>query len=55
MEYKVGMFVEWETWGGNKYEGIIKELEGDTAHVLCTDGVTRATSTQYGGVPNGNV
>lgn len=33
----------WTALGGNSYEGVILEIEDDAFHVLCTDGVKRAT------------
>ena len=44
MEFQVGMNVEWKTWGGDKYEGIITEIEDDEVHVRCTDGKERAVN-----------
>jgi hypothetical protein len=41
-EWKKGMGVKWETFGGNKYEGVIIEVDCNVLHVKCTDGVTRA-------------
>lgn len=38
---KIGSVVSWETWGGNKYRGIVKELDGDCLYVDCSDGKER--------------
>ena len=40
--YKVGMVVEWETFGGSKHEGTIVEVDGDEVIVICTDGKHRS-------------
>ena len=37
-----GMPISWETLGGQRYEGIVLEVEEGVAKVECTDGVTRA-------------
>jgi len=36
------MEIEWETIGGQKYEGKIIEVDNGTAIVKCSDGKTRA-------------
>jgi hypothetical protein len=32
----------WSTIGGKSYEGVLWEIDNNTHHVLCTDGVERA-------------
>lgn len=41
-EWHVGDGVSWETFGGDKYEGTIVEVDSNVLIVRCTDGVTRA-------------
>lgn len=33
---------EWDTFGGDHYEGVILEIDNGTLHILCTDGKERA-------------
>lgn len=34
--------IEWETVDGSKYRGVVLEVEGNVAVVLCSDGELRA-------------
>lgn len=36
------MRVKWETWGGQKFEGIVIEVETDALHVRLDDGTMKA-------------
>jgi hypothetical protein len=47
--YNEGDVYSWETWGGKKYSGIIKEIEGDCIHVLCDDNIMRVVNIIGGG------
>ena len=43
------MRVKWETWGGQKFEGTVTEVEDDTVHVRLDDGTMKAVN------PNGAI
>ena len=36
------MRVKWETWGGEKYEGEVVELDSNVLHVRLDDGTMKA-------------
>ena len=38
---KAGDEFSWDTISGERYSGIIVEMDGNVAYVKCTDGVTR--------------
>lgn len=42
IDWKVGMGVKWGTFGGDKYEGVITEVDSNVLIVKCTDGKVRA-------------
>ncbi len=44
-EWKEGMGVQWDTLGGQHYEGVIIEVDSNVLHVKCTDGVVRAVES----------
>lgn len=37
----IDFWIEWHTFGGQHFEGVVLEIEDDDYHVLCTDGVKR--------------
>jgi len=39
---QVGVRVFWTTMDGSRYEGILKEWDGNVAIVECDDGLTRS-------------
>lgn len=49
-EMSKGDTVSWETWGGEKYEGIVTDVEDDCIHVKCTDGIERAVNNSSHGM-----
>lgn len=46
-EYFIGQQFSWTTLDGNKYSGIIKDVDNYTFIIKCDDGVTRAVNGEY--------
>lgn len=42
IDWNIGMGIKWETFGGDKHEGVIYEIDSNVAHVHCVDGKDRA-------------
>jgi predicted RNA-binding protein with RPS1 domain len=40
-DWKVGDGIQWSILRGDRYSGVIVEIDNYTAFVLCDDGVTR--------------